>query len=130
MNKPLKSSTKNYAQKITQQKRKALLQEVSNVIKQHSSFDNVYFKDSPTLARLRRQYEEQNSTQIDFMYDGHLYTYWCEPECSCKYIRYYHKFLIDEKPVFDGKKVTVRQFKKVQEELLNAINAYDEKQAK
>lgn len=121
---------KNYAQKITQQKRKALLQEVSNVIKWHNSFENVYFWKSPSFARLRRQYEEQNSTQIDFMYDGHLYTYWCKPECSCKYIRYYHKFLIDEKPVFDGKKVTVRQFKKVQEELLNAINAYDEKHAK
>lgn len=114
-----KKVTKNYAQKIAQQKRYALLEEVTRAIDHHERFRNAYFFTPPQSAGERRRYEKRNSITVKFQYDGHEYIYWCDIYCSCKYVYYNHGFGIDDEGA------TVRPFKKVQTELENAISAYN-----
>lgn len=114
-----KKNEKTYAQKITQKKRKSLLEEVSRAIKQHERFKNAYFFDPPYNASSRRQYEKFNSIKVEFAYDGHQYEYASFVSCSCKNVYYDHYFAIDEYTV------NVKPFKKVQRELTEAIEAYD-----
>ena len=114
-----KKNVKTYAQKITQKKRKSLLEEVSRAIKQHERFRNAYFFEPPYNASGRRHYEKINSIKLNFVYDGHLYEYASFVSCSCKNVYYDHFFAIDEYAV------NVKPFKKVQRELTEAIEAYD-----
>lgn len=110
---------KTYAQKINQEKRKSLLEEVSCAINQHDRFKKAYCFTPPNSAGGRRHYEKVNSFCVVFKYDGHLYKYDCYIHCSCKNVYYEHDFFVDRHAV------DVRPFRKVQRELTAAIEAYD-----
>lgn len=116
-----KPKSKTYAQKITQKKRKSLLEGVSRAIRQHERFRYAYFFEPPYHASDRRRYEKNNSIKVVFTYDGHLYEYASFVSCSCKNIYYEHYFAIDDYAV------NVRPFKKVQRELTDAIEVYEMK---
>ena len=112
---------KTYAQKINQLKRKELLEKIEDAINFHEKFKNAYFFDPPSSASSRRSYEKQNQRDIKFAYNGMNYSYRGYVTCSCKNVYYYGTFSVD-KVIKD-----VRAFKKIKEELISAIEAYESK---
>ena len=112
---------KTYAQKINQIKRKELLEKIEDAISFHKKFKNAYFFDPPSSASSRRSYEKHNQRNIKFIYDGKEYRYSARVTCSCKNIYYFGTFSVD-KVIKD-----VRAFKKIKEELISAIEAYERK---
>ena len=112
---------KTYAQKINQLKRKELLEKIEDAISFHEKFKNAYFFGPPSSASSRRSYEKQNQRDIKFSYNGMKYSYSSRVTCSCKNVYYYGTFSVDQ-VIKD-----VRAFKKIKEELISAIEAYESK---
>lgn len=112
---------KTYAQKITQAKRKELLALIDKAIDFHERFRNAYCFTPPSLASERRSYEQYNQRDIKFLYDGIEYRFRGYTSCSCKNVYYYGTFYEN------GEKKTVRAFKKIGNELIAAIVAYESK---
>lgn len=112
---------KTYAQKINQTKRKELLEKIEDAISFHEKFKNAYFFDPPSSANSRRSYEKHNQKDIKFIYDGKEYRYNARVTCSCKNVYYNGVFSVD-KVIKD-----VRAFKKIKEELISAIETYENK---
>lgn len=113
-----KKMCKTYAQKIKQEKRIALLNQINTAISHHEKFKNVFFYQPPTTARGRRSYEDYNSIAIQFVYDGKEYKYWCNVRCTCRYVEYHGHFIVGNETK------DIRAFKKICTELENAIANY------
>ena len=114
---------KTYAQKITQAKRKELLAQIEDAITFHERFRNAYRFEPPWLASERRGYEKYHRRDIKFTYDGVTYHYRGGTSCSCRNVYYTGAFYVN------GEKKTVRPFKKIRDELVAAIEAYEGKRA-
>ena len=115
----MKRINKTYAQKIPQVKRKELLSIIEDAINFHERFRNAYFFTPPNRANFRRSYERYHQRDISFKYGSDTYKYIGNTECSCKNVYYYGRFYINEK------RKDVRIFKKVQKELIEAIEKYE-----
>lgn len=112
---------KTYAQKITQSKRKELLEKVENAINFHEKFRHSYLFKPPLNANSRRNYEKYYQRDINFVYNHIDYRYCGYTSCSCKRVYYDGTFYEN------GEIKTVRVFKKIRDELISAIEAYDDK---
>lgn len=112
---------KTYAKKIRQSKRKELLAKIDEAITFHEKFRNAYFFKPPSCAAKRRYYEIYNQREIEFNYNGAKYRYSGFTECSCNNVYYYGSFYMD------GDRKTIRVFKKIKQELVEAIEAYEKK---
>lgn len=114
---------KTYAQKITNQKRHELLAIVDECIDNHEKFKNSYFWDGSRIGRAssRRKFGEEHSFSHSFMYDGIEFEYVSDVSVSCKNVYYSGCF-------YQGNtRKDVRVFKKIQKELMEAIETYEAK---
>ena len=110
---------KTYAKKIRQSKRKELLAKIDEAITFHEKFRNAYFFKPPSCAAKRRYYEIYNQREIEFNYNGATYRYSGFTECSCNNVYYYGSFYMD------GDRKTIRVFKKIKQDLVEAREAYE-----
>lgn len=112
-------NTKTYAQKIRQATREKITTTIRGCIDNHEKFKNAYFWHAADSAGERRRYEKDNSWSECFTYDGIEYEYVASVSCTCSNVYYTGSFYKD------GKKVTVREFKKVLTEIENAMADYE-----
>ena len=84
---------------------------VVRALEQHQSFSNAWFWTPPGNASGRRSMERKNNWSIGFTHEGVRYDYATAVRCSTRNVYYKGYFEAD------GKRVTVRAFKKLVGEL-------------
>lgn len=117
-------NTKTYAQKIRQNTREKIAAKIKCCIDNHENFRNSYFWHAPASAGERRRYEKDNSWSESFTYDGVEYEYIASVSCTCSNVYYTGSFYMN------GKKVTVREFKKILREIEDAMADYEKRHKK
>lgn len=115
-----------YADKMSAQERQEMKRKIEKALNQHERFQRRYY--SPSLDHNeRKEFENANEFIVCFRYDCKEYTYTCRLPYSqndemYSFTMYVYKGRFQE----DKKRVTVRTFKRILEELQDA----DRRQAK
>jgi len=80
---------------------------VERALEQHRSFSNAWFWTTPGNASVRRSMERKNNWAVGFKHEGIRYSYSSAVRCSTANVYYKGYFSTD------GKRVTVRAFKRL-----------------
>ena len=80
---------------------------IEQAVEQHRSFANAWFWTPPSNASGRRSMERKNNWAVGFKHEGIRYSYSSSVRCSAANIYYRGYFQAD------GRRVTVRKFKKL-----------------
>lgn len=65
-----------------------LISQLEAIVSLHQKMSKSYFFTPPMVARNRRSYEEKNSLDTVFEYEGDVYRIEQVTKCSCKHVYY------------------------------------------
>lgn len=94
-----------------------LILKLEAIINLHDKMSKSYFFTSPRIAACRRSYEEANSLETEFEYNGDTIRVEQITECSCHHVYYKVKYYINGMPVSKD----IRFIKKILKELTSSI---------
>lgn len=99
------------------EERRILMGELQAIIDLHEKMSKSYFFSPPSVAAKRRKYEEYNSLDTTFSYNGDTIQVEQTTSCSCRHVYYSVKYYINGICV----KKDIRFIKKILKEVTNSL---------
>lgn len=93
--------------------KKVLLAQLEAIIRLHEKMRGSYFYSPPRNASSRRNYEEYNSLETTFEYNGDTIRVSQDTRCSCRNVYYSVNYYINDEPV----RKDIRFIKKILKEI-------------